>query len=436
MSAGGVERVLRGLATAFQHIPEARGWDITFLLSRFNSAHRRCEWPQSLLAPNVHVEWIGEHTAPARWLDPLAHAQGIGGISATKAPGFVMARAARLFGPLALRARLGDPFATIRKVAERFDVAYFTYPVAMLPPPMRTPVVITPQDFNYRHFFRPGSRLYRVRERDTRAWLSRAERVLVTTEAVRDELVRYYPEHAHKTSVVQLGVDVAAADTPNAADLSSLTQRRSLPSEFALVVGWVMAHKNQLAIVNAMIRLREQGVRLPVVFVGPNAQNLVERRDFGFREGYAGEVRQALATAGFVHGRDFFALGYVADAEIRCLYHLATVFILPSLYEGFGLPSLEALQAGCPTIISSIPPLQEQNRLLGGAVPTFDPKDPVTLADRIAWVVNHRDRAKQLAARAAARIPDVYDWNKTARAYLGAFEQVVQSGDARKRALR
>jgi glycosyltransferase involved in cell wall biosynthesis len=126
-----------------------------------------------------------------------------------------------------------------------------------------------------------------------------------------------------------------------------------------------------------------------------------------------------------VHGKDFFAPGYVSDAEVRCLHRMATAYVLPSFYEGFGLPSLEALRAGCPTIVSAIPPLEEQNRLLGGIVPTFDPNDPAALADRILAVLEHTDAARAAARLAAERIPAVYDWRTTARAYLGQFREVL-----------
>jgi glycosyltransferase involved in cell wall biosynthesis len=110
---------------------------------------------------------------------------------------------------------------------------------------------------------------------------------------------------------------------------------------------------------------------------------------------------------------------------VQCLFRLATVYTLPSLYEGFGLPSLEAMLAGCPTVVSSIPPLQEQNEVLGGTVPTFDAEDAGALADRIQDILERPDAARARVAAAAARIPQVYDWKKTARAYLAAFDEVL-----------
>jgi glycosyltransferase involved in cell wall biosynthesis len=425
MSAGGVERVLRGLAGALLEIPEARGWDVTFLLSRYDSAHRRCEWPAALTGPRLRVEWLGEDTALGRALDPLAHAQGVAGLPFTRLPGAALARAARRLGPRRWRAHLGDPRALIAAASERFDLLFFPYPFWMMPPRIRAPVVTSPQDFHFRHFAAAGSWSRRVQERAARAWLERADRILVTSRAVEDELRRFYPEHAGKASVVPLGVDVGAAP-PAPADLEAVRAGRGLPDRFLLVSGWVVPHKNQVSVVEALSGLRARGTSLPVVFVGPNAAHLVEPPGAGFARAYAERVRAALRDAGFEHGRDFFALGFVSDAELRCLFRLATLYVLPSLYEGFGLPSLEALRAGCPTLVSAIPPLEEQNRMLGGVLRTFDPGDPSALAGHIAWVLGHLEEARAAARLAGERVAEVYDWRKTARAYLAAFEEVLR----------
>ena len=431
MNAGGVERVLRGLAGAFLEIPEAREWEITFLLSRYTSAHRPSEWPRELTGQNVRVEWLGQETAAGRFLDRLAHAQGLWGIPLSKPGGFVLARLARRLGPPRWRGWLGDPETLIGEASKRFDLLYFTYPILMGVPDMRSSVVTTPQDFNYRHFFADHHPIRKRHEVVTRAWLARSDRVLLTTEAVKDELSRFYPEHASKSQVVHLGVAPEAPGSgPTPERVEAFRAAHGLPARFVLMAGWVLEHKNQLALVEALVRLRDRGLFVPAVFVGPNAVHLVESRELGFPEGYPGKVRLALRDAGFAHGKDFFTLGYVPDEAIRCLYRLATVFVLPSLYEGFGLPSLEAMQAGCPTLLSGIPPLLEQNRLLGGVARTFDPKDPGALADEIAWVLTHPEEALRTARLAAERVPEVYDWRKTARAYLAAFAEIV---DAKKK---
>lgn len=426
MSAGGVERVLRGLARAFLDLPEARGWEITFLLSRYNSAHRRCEWPPSLTGPNLKVEWLGEHSAASRFLDPLAHAQGIGGLGFTRIPGWFAARAIRRVGPRAWRAWVGDTRALLSNLGRRFDLLYFTYPVVLAAPDLDVPIASTPQDFNFKHFSGASSPLRWIHERATRSWLERSDRLLLSSGAVKEELLRFYPEYAPKAEVVRLGVD-AAASAPPADEIEQVRVARGLPGEFVLVAGWVIPHKNQLAVVEAVAALRQRGHPLPIVFVGPNATDLADETDSVRRSPYALEVRAAMKRHGLVAGRDFHALGYVSDAELQCVYRLATMLAVPSLYEGFGLPGLEAMRAGCPAVYASIPPLEEQNELLGRTIRTFDPKDPAALARELEWILTHRDEARAAARAAAARIPEVYDWRRTARGYLDAFDRILSS---------
>jgi glycosyltransferase involved in cell wall biosynthesis len=426
MSAGGVERVLRGLARAFLEVPEARSWEITFLLSRYNSAHHRSEWPPELSGPNLRVEWLGEHSAVSRMLDPLAHAQGVLGWKTTRIPAWAAAKAARGVGPLSWRALLGDPFSLIARASGRFDVMYFPYPFRMAVPPLKATVATTPQDFNFMFFTRPGTLRRRTEERAARAWLARADRVLLSSHAVEAELRRFYPEFAPKAQVIHLGID-ADPPRPPQSELDALRASRGLPSEFVLVSGWVVPHKNQRLVVDAVAQLRSRGGSVPVVFVGPNTAHLGDGPAHGFRTRYVEEIRAALRSADLRLGRDYFALGYVSDGEIGALHRLATMFVCPSLYEGFGLPGLEAMLARCPVLLSAIPPLEEQNRLLGGVVRTFDPADPGSLAEQIEWVLSHRAEAASAAELAAKRVARVYDWKKTARAYLSVFDELVEA---------
>jgi glycosyltransferase involved in cell wall biosynthesis len=424
MSAGGVERVLRGLARAFLDIPEARDWEITFLLSRYTSARHLAEWPAALTGPNLRVEWLGQHTAASRALDPLFHLQGVGGVKATRIPAWAFAAAARRLGPEAWRAWLGDRAALISQASRRFDLLYFPYPFLMPAPPMAAPVVATPQDFNFKFFVPEGSIRRRLEERAVRSWLDRADRVLVTSRAVEGELQRFYPEHAAKTGVVHLGID-AARPAPSPEELCAVRTARGLPERFVLVSGWIVPHKNQKLVIEAIARLRARGEAIPLVFVGPNTGHLAGGPAPGFRTPYVEAVCASLAAAGLEHGRDFHALGYVSDNEIHALLHLATVYVCPSTYEGFGLPGLEAMRARCPVLLSRIPPLEEQNRLLGGSIRTFDPADAEELASQLQAVLSSPAEAASTAAALAPRVGDVYDWRKTARAYLAEFERLL-----------
>jgi glycosyltransferase involved in cell wall biosynthesis len=419
-----VERVLKGLAAALLEIPEAEDWDVTLLLSRYNSAHKRVAWPVGLTGPRLHIEWMGEENPVSRAIDPLAHAQGVFGLSFTRIPGYVAARTLWKLGPAALRAALGDRRALISRASRRFDAMLFTYPFWLEAPPLHCAVLSSPSDFNFKHFLPEGSLRRRVHEKALRGWLERSERLLVYGGAMADEVRRFYPEHAGKTVPVPLGV-TTGRPSPSAESLAALRRLWALPERFALVTGWITPHKNSLVVVEALAELRLRGIDLPVVFVVPNATELADGAPPGFNAPYVESVRAAMRKGGLVHGRDILTLGYVGDDELERLFHLATAYVFPTLYEGFGLPSLEATLAGCPAVVSSIPPLLEQHRALGGAYRVFDPGNPSTLAEQLAWVLAHEVEARVTARAAAARVAERYDWRSTARAYLDNAAEVI-----------
>ena len=429
MSAGGVERVLKGLAGALLEIPEAQDWDVTLLLCRYNSAHRRVEWPAELTGPGLHVEWMGEENPVSRAIDPLAHAQGILGLSFTRIPGYVAARTLWKMGPAPLRAALGDRRALISRASRRFDAMLFTYPFWLQAPPLDCAVLSSPSDFNFKYFMEEGSLRRRIHEKALRSWLVRSERLLVYGEAMADEVRRFYPEHAGKTVPVPLGV-TTGRPAPSAESLAALRRERRLPDRFTLVTGWITPHKDPLVVVQALAELRRRGVELPVVFVGPNATELADGAPPGFNAAYVERVRETMRAGGLTHGRDLFTLGYVSDDELTRLFHLATAYVFPTRYEGFGLPSLEATLAGCPAVVSSIPPLLEQHRALGNAYRIFEPGDATALADQLAWVLDHEDEARATARAAAVRVAALYDWKRTARAYLANVGEVLASRPA------
>ena len=425
-SAGGIERVLRGLARALLEIPEAADWDITLLLGRHDSAHRPAPWPAELTGPRLRVEWLGPETGAAPWLDGVAHGHGlgIGDLAAVRLAAMAGARLVRQVGPMAWRRWLGDPGALLGAASGRFDLLYVPYPFEITAPRLDCAVVATPADFNFKHFLPARSLARLVQERAVRSWMDRADRLIFYGEAMLGELRTFYPEHLPKSEAVHLGLEVVGPP-PTADAIARLKRERGLPDRFALVTGWVAPHKNQLAVVDAAVALGRRGHQLPIVFAGPNAGQLGEPPTPGHRAPYVEAVRARLRAAGLQAGRDFHVLGFVSDADIQALYRLATVFLLPSRYEGFGLSGLEAMLARCPVVLSEIPPLLEQLQLLGDVALTFPPDEPLALADRIERTLGDPRATATRVALAAARVPEAFDWRKTARAYLQAFDVVL-----------
>ncbi|MGA2962218.1 MAG: glycosyltransferase, partial [Candidatus Korobacteraceae bacterium] len=256
-------------------------------------------------------------------------------------------------------------------------------------------------------------------------WLKACSQVVVSSEFVAGDLRRFYPEWAHKTRVIRLGIP-SVEHEPTQEQVESYRQRKALPERFVLVAGWVTEHKNQQVVFEAVAKLRDQGVRIPVFLVGPNAdilnkKSLVKASDYAFR------ILQFCKQAGLRNGADYFSLGFVADFELECLYRCATVLVVPTLTEAGSFPAREAMRAGCPVAYSNIPAFQEEAGLLENNAWMFPAHDSCALAEIIREIANDPEKTR-LRARAAQRLVNsVFCWRKTARGYFSIFEQLART---------
>jgi glycosyltransferase involved in cell wall biosynthesis len=117
----------------------------------------------------------------------------------------------------------------------------------------------------------------------------------------------------------------------------------------------------------------------------------------------------------------------VSDGELKALYQNAACFVFPSIYEGFGIPPLEAMSCGCPVIASTAEAVQE---VCGSAALYFDPKQPEQLAQRLAMLFNNPQLAADLATVGRSRAGG-YSWRGAAELNLGTIRAVLDHPDRR-----
>lgn len=243
--------------------------------------------------------------------------------------------------------------------------------------------------------------------------LKRADRLIAISRATRDDLIRYLGIAPGRIRVVLLGVDHATfAAVPAAGGDGALLASVSVPAgtPFVLYVGSHHERKNLAVLVRAMARARERLPKLSLVLVG-GARGA---RDAASETGFAD-----LVEAGAVK-----ELGHVSIEALAALYRAASVAVLPSWYEGFGLPALEAMACGCPTIganTSSIPEVVGDGGLL------FDPTDEGQLADQIVHVVTDPSLARSLRQRGLERAAG-FTWARTARETSDVYAELAAAG--------
>ena len=248
---------------------------------------------------------------------------------------------------------------TMPMLGVRADVVHGTNFV--LPPPGRGAAgVVTIHDLSYLRFPETVSTASaRYRELVPRS-LRRAALVIADTRALADEIAAEYRLDSDRIRAIPLGVDPAWFDEP-----AQLPPEMALPDRYLLFVGTLEPRKNLETLLTAFREVRRQDPEAPaLVLAGPAGWG------------------PALDTAGLGPG-DVRQVGYLDGAALRSVVAHAAVLCYPSIYEGFGLPPLEALAAGTPVVASDLPPLREVLAGAGDAVRFFSARDSGDLAQAI-----------------------------------------------------
>lgn len=221
-----------------------------------------------------------------------------------------------------------------------------------------------------------------------------ADAVVVPTHAVADELSEHF-DFGDRLRVVGGAV---SADLRVPDDADSLADDLDLPPAYALSVGTLEPRKGIEPLIQAMGHPDAPAV--PLLIVGPDGWGEVSIADIVAREGLAeGRVR---------------SLGFVSDAQLAVLLQRASVFVFPSLAEGFGLPVIEALSLGTPTVISDTPALVEVAADAAIVVPRDDPEHyPERLAQAMFQVVGDLELSTRLGVIGLDR-SHAFSWTDSA----------------------
>lgn len=246
----------------------------------------------------------------------------------------------------------------------------------------------------------------------TRLALARSAHVLTLSQSAAADLQRVYGTPAAAITVTPAAAD-ARFQPAAAADTHGLRQRLALPDRYVLFVGANKPHKNLRRLVEAWGKLKAQDATSPSPFAQGIGLVLAGRED----PRYMG-IREEIAQAGLQE--DVIVLGAVSEADLPVLYSGADVFILPSLYEGYGLPMIEAMACGTAVVCSRTSSLPEVVGDDAGLL--FDPTDSDEIASALARVLSDDALRTGLRARGLARARQ-FTWQRTAELTLAAYER-------------
>lgn len=428
VSAAGVERFLTGLMSGLLQLEKMDSWDIDLYINPRNTAGERVLWPESMAEGRAGVIYFPEG-ADSPVLNRLFFSENK--LRGTGKVRRVTGEALRDYGPRKLRELLGNHRAMIERylLDHPHDVVYFPYPYHLSCPRVQAPTVITPHDFGFWHFERSTRRYLRRMQRDMKAFVESSSLIVVSTEFIASEVRAFFPAAAGKVKVVAAGIP-RGERRPGVEDLVACREKFDLPERYVMNVGWIFEHKNHQVILRALGELRQRGIELPLLLVGPNSSDV----NHPGKEGLSRDVLRVLRVAGetgLEPGRDFRGLGFVDDFELECLYAQAKTLVVSSSYEAGSFPIIEAMATGCPVVCSNIAPFLEQVEAVAGNAVTFDPHDHMALADALQWIIEEPGEARAMADRAAELVAETYSWEKMALGYLDAFEEAVRIGKER-----
>ena len=280
---------------------------------------------------------------------------------------------------------------------------------ALLPP-----TVVTVHDLGYHTFPEAHSRFQRLYLPLSTRWSAwAAQAVIAVSTATAEDLQRWYGTPLEKITVIhEAGAQPTTVDPTR--QVAAVRANYHLPSRYGLFVGTLQPRKNLGRLLAAYAQLRRRNaIQWPLVLAGA--------------PGHQAATLHAQAEALQI-ADDLRFLGYVDDENVEALYCGAHLFLFPSLFEGFGLPVLEAQSHGVPVMCANNSSLPE---IAGDAALLVDPTDVDALADAMMRLSEDEALRQQLIAAGHENVKR-FSWEKAARETFAVFEKVWQRSQGKR----
>jgi glycosyltransferase involved in cell wall biosynthesis len=391
--SGGVQQSVIGLASALSHLDD--GDEQYEFLGRPGEAG----WLLPYLAGPCRLMDAAAATAPPPYRHRIRQIRRAIGqrLPAARTAWRRLVRASR-------RQPIVIPSSDGTVEAAGVEVVHFTFQEAFL---TDIPSIYQPWDLQHLHlpeFFTDQQR--RWREVAYPLFCERADLVIVASEWAKQDVVRRLGIPPSKIAIVEMPPVVSAYPVPDASTVERIRLELRLPARFILYPAQTWPHKNHIRLFEAIALIRDRhGADIDVVCCGSQNAHFAEIERTVRRLGLQDRIR---------------FLGFVEPIEIQSLYRLATCMVFPSLFEGWGLPILEAFSVGLPVACSNVTSLPA---MVGAAALLFDPGDVDAMAEAIVALWQDEGLRATLASR-AYQVVDRFDWGRTARTFRAHYRSI------------
>lgn len=298
------------------------------------------------------------------------------------------------------------------------DVKLLHFPAQMHPPVwVPRPYVVTVHDLIQRLFEQEYRQYYMGRrpfQYDQRVFfetisIKRALHIITPSEATKRSLTEHFEVSPERITSIPLGIDELFREPPSEKEIDDVRRSLNLPDRFLLFVGGIDPRKNIQGLFRIYARFRAKYPEVKLIFVGSVKSNH-RSLDFDQWRDQAG-----------VRPSELLLLDYVPDSVLRVLYSQAIAFVNPSLYEGFGIPAVEAMALGCPVLVYDVGATRE----VCGKYPLYAPEgDETKFFHNLCRVVEDAPRWEKL--RDSARDHALsYTWEATRQLHLQVYSKLL-----------
>jgi len=301
-----------------------------------------------------------------------------------------------------IREQLSIPFELTRIRPDLFHAPHYVLPALT---PCRA--VVTIHDCIHLMFpqYLPGRMAHLYARMAFRLATSRSARILTVSEASKRDILRFFSIPSRKVNVIYNAIDDRFSHPPSEAQMHRVRERYQLHERFLLYSGNVKPHKNLERLIDAFHRLRQNGFDdIKLLITGSEISRYSELRRAVHRFNLHRHVR---------------FLGYLSEETLASLYRLADAFVFPSLYEGFGLPPLEAMASGTPVLTSNVSSLPE---VVADSALLIDPYHPESIAEGLARILSDDALRARLIEDGRTRAAS-FSWEASIRQVLAIYRE-------------
>ena len=230
-----------------------------------------------------------------------------------------------------------------------------------------------------------------------------ADKIIADSYATKKDIIKFFKVPSKKIKVIYLGIDdglyTLKKDREDQEKRTEVLHKYNLPDKYILSIGSLLPRKNVVNIIRAFHELRKKGREEKLVIIGKKAW---------LYEQIFNVIKQ------FNLKDDVIFTGYVDDKDLPCLYGSARLLLFPSLYEGFGLPILEAMASGCPVITSNVSSMPE---VAGDAALLVNPNSVREITEATKLIMTDKRQRENLIEKGYDQVKK-FSWEKTARETL------------------